>query len=284
MRTLTRRQRIAGVALAAVCLLFISLDFTGSAFAEAHDGVSGAFGSLYRGTDSVLGPLRRFLQGIPQVGRNRSQIAQLRQQNDQLRRELTQQKLDQRTARQLQALQLQADSADWKIIPGRVIATNPGAGFSRTLTVDAGSIDGVADGQTVTDGRGLLGRVVEVHSTTAVVLLVTDPEFGVGVRDTRTGTLLLGKGTAGADLRATSLAGVTAAAVRAGDVMSTGPAGDTTFVAGIEVGTVTSVTTGAGGIVTANVRPTVSQSSADIVAIVLTHPRTTARPALGGGG
>jgi rod shape-determining protein MreC len=284
MRTLTRRQRLAAGTLAALCLLFISLDLTGNAFAGAHDGVSGAFGSLYRGTDFVLGPTRRFIQGIPDVGRNRSEIARLEEQNTALRRQLTTAQVDTATARQLKALQLQADSAGWRIVPARVVATSPGSGFQKTLTVDAGSTDGLVVNQTVTDGAGLLGRIIEIHRTTAVVLLVSDPDFGVGVRDNRTGTLLLGKGTGSSALEATTVTGVARGAVRPGDVLTTGPADATTFVSGVAVGTVASVRSGPGGVLTAVVHPAADEGAADLVSIIVGRSRSVPRPRAGGDG
>ena len=44
-------------------------------------------------------------------------------------------------------------------------------------------------GQTVTDGAGLVGRVLHADASTSVVLLAADPGSGVGVRDVRTGEI-----------------------------------------------------------------------------------------------
>ena len=77
MRRLTRRQRWAAIALALVALVFLTLDLGGSSLADAHGGVRGAFGALYRGTDSVLGPVKRFVQGVPGAASNQDRIDQL---------------------------------------------------------------------------------------------------------------------------------------------------------------------------------------------------------------
>ena len=63
MRRLTRRQRMAAIVLAVVALCFITLDLGGGSLQGAHSGVRGALGSLYRGTDTVLGPVRRWFTG-----------------------------------------------------------------------------------------------------------------------------------------------------------------------------------------------------------------------------
>ncbi|HEY0165887.1 MAG TPA: rod shape-determining protein MreC [Jatrophihabitans sp.] len=278
MRRLTRRQQLSAVLLTVLALLFISFDFAGGSLSGARGGTTGALGSLYRGTDAVLGPVRRFVQGVPNVGGNRREIAQLKQRNAQLQRQLAATAADEATARQLRVLRLQADTADWRLMPARVIATGPGAGFQWSVTVDVGSREHVQAGQTVTDGLGLVGRVVAVHSTTSVVLLAADPTSGVGVRDVRSGALLLATGAGSGTLSARALED--RVDVRVGDRLVTGPAGKTTYASGVEVGVVTSVTTGADGAVSARVRPAAGQSGLDLVGIILQEPRGVARQAL----
>ncbi|MCW2538889.1 MAG: Rod shape-determining protein MreC [Frankiales bacterium] len=278
MRSLTRRQQIAAAALSVLALLFITLDFTGGAFSGARGGTTGALGSLYRGTDAIVGPARRFVQGIPDVGRDRTELARLQQDNARLRAQLTDQAADASTAQQLKGLQLQADSAGWQTMPTRVVATGPGAGFQWTVTVDVGSREHITAGQTVTDGAALIGRVLRVYPTTSVVLLVADKNSAVGVRDTRSGELLLAKGTGVTGMLATPLDNQLD--VRKGDQLVTGPVGQSTYVAGIAVGTVTSVTTTAGGSVTVSVRPAAAQTGLNLIGVVLQQPRTTARAPL----
>jgi rod shape-determining protein MreC len=282
MRRLTRRQQLSAITLAVLALLFISLDFAGGSFGQARGGTTGALGALYRGTDSVLGPVRRFLQGIPDVGRNRSEIAQLQQQNRQLQQQLAAAGTDAATARRLSALQLQADSEQWQIMPARVIATGPGAGFGWTVTLDAGSREHVQIGQSVTDGSGLVGRVVAVHQTSSVVLLAADPTSGVGVRDVRSGQLLLATGKGSAGLTASPLAD--RPDVRVGDRLVTGPAGQTTYAPGLDVGVVTAVRTGPGGALSVQLRPSASQTALDLVGVVAVPARLEARPLLTPGG
>lgn len=282
MRRLTRRQQLSAITLAVLALLFISLDFTGGSFGQARGGTTGALGSLYRGTDTVLGPVRRFLQGIPDVGRIRSEIAQLQQQNRQLQQQLAAAGTDAATARKLDALQLQADSEQWQIMPARVIATGPGAGFSWTVTLDAGSREHVQLGQSVTDGSGLVGRVVAVHPTSSVALLAVDPTSGVGVRDVRSGQLLLATGKGSAGMTAKPLAD--RPDVRVGDRLVTGPVGQTTYAPGLNVGVVTAVRTGPGGVLTVQLKPSAGQTALDLVGVVAVPSRLEARPLLTPGG
>jgi rod shape-determining protein MreC len=275
MRRLTRRQQLSATILSVLALLFISLDFTGGSLADSRSGVTGALGSLYRGTDAVIGPARRFVQGVPDVAGNRQQLATLQQQNRALRSQLAAAEADRTTAAKLDALQLQADSRNWKVMPARVIATGPGAGFQWTVTVDAGSREHVLTGQTVTDGFGLVGRVIAVHQTTSVILLAADPTSGIGVRDSRSGELLLATGHGAAGVTASPLDDQVD--VKRGDHLLTGPAGKTTYADGIELGTVTSVQTRQDGSTTVQVKPVANPQGLDLVGIVLVPARTTAR-------
>jgi rod shape-determining protein MreC len=267
MRRLTRRQRISALVLAAVALCFVTLDLGGSALRDAHSGVRGALGSLYRGTDGVLGPARRWLEGVPTAGSNEGTIERLRHENAALRGRITALEEDRRTAAQLAALQRAADRSDHHLLPARVVALGPGQGFDWTITVDVGTDSGVRVGQTVTDGAGLVGRVLHADAASCVVLLAADPGSGVGVRDLRTGEvgIATGDGTDGftfAPLRPDAV-------VKVGDQLVTGPTGATSYVADIAVGTVTAVRTGADGATRASVRPAVTPTTVDIVAVIV---------------
>ena len=74
-------------------------------------------------------------------------------------------------------------------VTARVIA-NSGGGYVRTVMVNAGSEQGLARGQAAITGAGLIGRLTEVGSRAARVLLITDlnsriPVVVEGVADQR---------------------------------------------------------------------------------------------------
>lgn len=253
--------------LAAVALCFITLDLGGSGLRDAHDGARGTLGALYRGTDAVLGPVRRWVQGVPSAGTNEGTIDRLRAENAKLRGQVDALQADRATTGELAALQRAADGSKQRLLPARVIAYGPGEGFDWTITLDAGTGSGVRVGQTVTDGAGLVGRVLHADPSTSVVLLAADPGSGVGVRDVRTGEvgLVSGRGAAGFSFAPLDPAAV----VRVGDRLVTGPTGASSYVAGVSVGTVTAVSTSAAGTTTATVRPTASPTAVDLVAVIL---------------
>ena len=267
MRRLTRRQRTAALVLAMLALCFITLDLGGGGLRSAHSGVRGTLGALYRGTDAMLGPVRRFAEGVPTAGSNQGKINKLEHENAELRGQLAADRADRSTHTQLAALQLAADSGGYRIVPARVTALGSADGFDWTVTLDAGTASGILAGQSVTDGHGLVGRVLHADRSSCVVLLAADPGSGVGARDVRDGEvgLATGRGTDGFDFVPLD----PKASLRVGDALVTGPTGATSFVPGLAVGTVSSVRTSADGTTTATVRPAVSPSSLDLVGVIL---------------
>ena len=278
MRQLTRRQRFAALALIVTALCFLTLDLGGGALGSAHSGVRGTLGSLYRGTDSVLGPVRRFVQGVPSAGTNQARVDRLRHENAVLRGQLAAAAADRTTEDELARLRLAADSTGYSVVPARVIALGPGQGFDWTVTLDTGTSDGVHDGQTVTDGAGLVGRVLHADRSSSVVLLSADPGSGVGARDLRTGQIgvATGRGASGFTLVPLD----PRAALQIGDRLVTGPSGATSFVANLSIGVITSVRTSADGTTSADVAPATSATTLDLVGVLVTGSVSGGRVAL----
>lgn len=145
-----------------------------------------------------------------------------------------------------------------KSLPGeykaaRVIGRNPGRWFS-SVTIDIGTAEGVHVDDPVISNAGLVGRILSCEEHTSVVLLLTDPESGVGVVTNRSrdyGVVVGGKGDGTLVLKLFSKN----ADVLAGDkLMSSGL--NSKFPAGFLVGEITDVyIPGPGLIKEALVRP-----------------------------
>ncbi len=104
------------------------------------------------------------------------------------------------------------------------------------LVLNAGSGDGVRIGQVVIDAGGLMGQVIAVTPTTAVVLLITDPDHAVPAVVARSGVRLVVYGSGRSDvLHAADVP--LSADVRAGDVLLTSGMGGR-FPPGFTIGTV----------------------------------------------
>lgn len=104
------------------------------------------------------------------------------------------------------------------------------------LMLNAGSGDGVRLGQSVIDAGGLVGQIIEATPTTAVVLLLTDPDHAIPVAVARTGVRLVAYGTGRSgqlELRNVPLS----SDVRAGDQIITSGLGGR-FPPGFPVGSI----------------------------------------------
>lgn len=107
------------------------------------------------------------------------------------------------------------------------------------LILDAGSGNGVRLGQSVIDGGGLVGQIIEVTPTTATVLLITDPDHAVPVLVGRNGVRLVAYGRGRSDQLELSNIPLSAD-VKVGDAIITSGLGGR-FPPGFPVGTVASL-------------------------------------------
>jgi rod shape-determining protein MreC len=122
-------------------------------------------------------------------------------------------------------------------LTARVVA-NSGGAYIRSLTVHAGSESGVSRGQAAVTGEGLVGRVSEVGSRAARILLVTDlnSRVPVVVEGSQQRALLAGDNSERPCLRYLD----TGAAIRIGDrIVTSGQGG--VFPPGLPVGVVASL-------------------------------------------
>ncbi len=122
-------------------------------------------------------------------------------------------------------------------VTARVIADSGGA-FTRGVMVNAGRENGVARGQAAMTGEGLVGRVSEVGSRAARILLITDlnSRVPVVVDGTRQRAILGGDNSARPSLRYVDSGGT----IRIGDrIVTSGQGG--VFPPGLPVGVVASI-------------------------------------------
>jgi rod shape-determining protein MreC len=277
VRRPTRRQRLALIVLLLLAVTFVTLDYRGSAFAGLRSGAETVFGPVQRGLATIFTPVGRFLGGIPHVGSARSDIDALRRENEDLRRQLAEQSLDSARSDELARLHLLAGLGRYRVLPATVVSLGPSLGFEWTVTIDAGSVDGVRRDMTVVTGAGLVGRVKQVGRTTCVVVLAADPGSSVGARVAGSDELGLVTGNGTGEMALTLLN--PNAQVHPGDRLVTGPYGKSTFVAGVPIGEIVTVggDTGGAGPRTATVDGYVEMTRLDLVGVVLAGPRIDPR-------
>jgi rod shape-determining protein MreC len=263
-----------------VVLFLLALTLT---VLDARGDDSGPLGALRRGSDTVFGPVQSLLgkgvnttaDALGRVGDNDSR--DLERQNEDLRRQIVELQGAKDTQAELNSLLQLKDQGSYTTVMARVIGYGAFQPFDATITIDAGSKDGLRADMTVVSGAGLVGKVVRVGPSTSTVSLLTDPVFSVGARlNGAAGSfgLATGNGRGGLQLRLVELPG--GAQLNVGDALVT--SGSSTFAQGIPIGRLTSVDTGASGQArTATLAPFADLGSLDLLQVIVDGPRTEPR-------
>lgn len=126
----------------------------------------------------VTRPVRGLFAWASDLGVSRSQLEELRQQNQRLRTrvaELEESRLENERLRSLVEL---AQAQDLDSVAARVIG-RPTNSWEGTIIIDRGSSDGITAGMPVIGAGGLLGQTVSVTGGSARVRLITDQRSGV---------------------------------------------------------------------------------------------------------
>jgi len=273
----SRRTRAVLGVLLVLALALITFDY--------RDGSSGpvrslqqfggaVFGSLERGVSVVTEPVVGFF-GRGGGSGNSSQVAALQQQIVRLRAELSQQQLSKAEYQQLSQLLQLSGRGGYRIVAARVIAI--GQGFAQTVTLDAGSRDGVRPEETVLDGQGLVGTVTEVNAQTCTVLLATDATSVVGVTLASSGQIGWvtgpGKTRSGSGLLRLQVLDANAALSPGEQLVTSASVHDRPYVPGVPVGVISQVENQAGSLTAlALVRPYVDFTSLGVVGVVVVPP------------
>jgi rod shape-determining protein MreC len=259
-----RGTRAVLIALLVVAIALITIDFRDGGNSGAH-GLGGR----------VFGPIEHLAgdaTGVFRGAGNGNEIANLQKQNDALRVQLAQAQTADADAAQLAKLLRLTKSGGYRVVAGTVIAA--GGDYSDTVTINAGSKDGITTNETVLNGDGLVGTVVSVTPTTATVQLATDAAATVGIRMAGTNQIGSLSGSA-ATLSGSAPLKLTLfnanATLKPGQTLVTfGSVGGRPYVPGVPVGTVSTVTTQPGSLTpTALVKPFADFTGLGVVGVVV---------------
>ena len=241
------------------------------------------FGPVEQVAAAIAGPVSDAVDSVSRLGEGSDEVDRLRRENEELTRRLRTSKLDRNRAAELDELLRLAGAGRYRVVPAQVIAIGSAQSFSWTVTIDAGTGDGIHPDMTVLNGDGLVGRVKTAGPSTATVLLAVDPESSVGVR--LEGSMEVGFTTGqgigdGGDLDLRLLDGQSTV-VRGDRLVTFGSQGDTPYVPGVPVGVVRSVQGTPGSQTrTAVVDPYVDFTALDLVGVVVEPPRKDPRDAV----
>ncbi|MEU2026613.1 rod shape-determining protein MreC [Streptomyces sp. NPDC016469] len=276
----TRESRLLLVLLIAIAFALITVDIRGgeaSPVDGARQAAATVFGPVENGVASAVDPVGNAIGAVRASGTRHDKIAALEKQNAELKAKLGSDDRNRSRVRQLDEMLKKSATGQYGIKAAEVIAIGAAQGFSWTVTIDAGSKDGLKRDMTVLNGDGLVGRVTTVGPDTATVLLANDPDFTVGTRMESTDELGFATGQGSRPLAVQFLNGK--ARVKKGDRLVTfGSSKDKPFVPGVPVGEVVRVDPSGGDLTrTVYVRPYVSFTKLDIVGIVVQAPREDPR-------
>jgi rod shape-determining protein MreC len=168
----------------------------------------------------------------------RREVVSLRGENEHLRVQALQAGETREENTRLRRLLVLRDRLPLATVAGEVIGREAG-GWVRSLTVNRGRGDGIAQQTPVIMPEGLVGRVVQVHRGAAVIQLLNDPASTVGAVVQRTRTAGLVEGDAGGAVRFKFMAR-DGASVAPGDLVVTSGLG-TLFPKGLPVGRVVKI-------------------------------------------
>ena len=235
------RSRLLLVILLVTSLFLITLDLRGVNITSSSRSATQSFlAPIQRGVSDLFSPVGGFFSDIKNFGTTKSELKELKEENAKLREKVI---LNDDTLGQLKKLESVLDLAgrgNYKVVSARVIGKGSSATFSQTITIDAGSRDGVFKDMTVIGELGLVGVVKSVTSSSATVLLMSDPTFRIGVRIARSQSIgvLLGEGDSEYTLQLLDPSGT----IEKDDVLlSLGSDNNKPFVPGVPVGYVKSV-------------------------------------------
>ena len=265
--------------LLAAAIVLITIDFRqpdGGPVDRLQRLAVAAFGPLQRGASAVVRPIAD-LAALP------GELGGLRDDNRRLEAEVARLRAQERTYadllgenRRLRGALGMARRCGCRTVGATVVAGS-GSNFQLSVTVDAGSRQGVERDMAVVDADGLVGRVTQVTADYATVLLVTDPASGVAATLARGKAPGIVKGN-GAQLL--SFQPVRAGtSVRRGDPVVTQGYQGSVFPAGLPIGVVERVDpAGAASLVPrVAVRPYAALGTLDVVAVVVDRPTPPAR-------
>ena len=266
----SNRGRLLLVSLLVSSLFLITLDLRGVSVVTGLRNITQTLLSPVQSFATTLfRPVGNLLSDIAHLGRTRNQINSLKSENEKLKSELIIAQDAEGKFSQLKSVLDLAAKAQWKVVTARVIAHGGTSTFSQTITIDAGSKSGIARDMSVVAGAGLVGVVKSVTSNSAVVLLMSDPSFRLGVRIAGSQVMGVLSGTGGKSY-ALQLLDATEDVNLGDQLIARGSEGDKPFVPGVPVGTVTWVDNATGQLTKhANVEGFVKLTSLGVVSVIL---------------
>ncbi len=234
------RKAVASILL--VLFLFILIGATSQprgTVTRMETTVVDVFAVIQKPFASLGGFFSRFMQQISQLSTLKADNDEMRAELDMIRSEYLQLLEREKENERLRELLEYQKTAAYPTMAAAVVGRSATHWYG-TIVLNKGMDDGVKKDMPVITGRGLVGRVISTTDHTATVLMLIDPESGVGgyIQRTRDQGVVLGQpgGENYLEMRLFSRE----SEVRAGDVVLTSGLGEV-YPKEIPVGTVQEV-------------------------------------------
>ncbi|PSR22080.1 MAG: rod shape-determining protein MreC [Sulfobacillus acidophilus] len=281
------RWRRPIIILLVVAVVSVSLSVTSRLHGKV-ESMSNAIGSLVSPASSTLAYLgNKVGVGVGTIG----ELFTLQRENQQLKQQLllyNSMKLElselaEENSQLRGLLQLKGAASHWKLVTATVISRNPDTWF-QTVVINRGSDSGIHAGMAVIEPQGVVGRVISTSPVSATVMLLLDPDSGVGAEDVRSQAAGVVSGRAAISDELTFQLFAHHPNIQPGDAVVTSSYNQY-YPAGLLIGEVAKVSKTAYGLTeTAVVVPSVNFNQIDNVMVVLSHPNGTSLPPIFGGG
>jgi rod shape-determining protein MreC len=178
-----RRRRAVLFALVVCCLVLLTAYFgesSGGPLRSVQTGAMEVVAPVQEGANRALKPFRDLFGWFGDTWDAKDERDKLEAERDQLRQEVARLKLMENENAELRDLVDYARGSGldaYDPVTARVYSRSNSSWYS-TIEINKGSSDGVQVNQPVINGKGLVGKVKTVSDGNAVVMLLSDSEFG----------------------------------------------------------------------------------------------------------
>jgi rod shape-determining protein MreC len=179
-----RRRRAVLALLVALSLILLTAYFGESSGGGLHSVQRGALevlAPIQEGANKALKPARDLFGWFGDTLDAQDQRDRLTKERDQARSQVAQLQVENRDLSQLKGLSEMNTAGgldQYSPVEARVYERSPSTWY-QSVTINKGSSDGVKVDDPVVNGQGLVGKVKAVSNGNAVVMLLTDQDFGV---------------------------------------------------------------------------------------------------------
>jgi rod shape-determining protein MreC len=179
-----RRRRAVLLALVLCCFALLTAYFgesSGGPLRSVQTGAMEVFAPVQEGANRALKPFRDLFGWFGDTLDAKDQRDELEAERDSLRQEVARLQVAENENKELRGLVDYGAGAgiqDYSPVTARVYSRSNSSWYS-TIEINKGASDGVAVNQPVVNGKGLVGKVKTVSDGNAVVMLLSDADFGV---------------------------------------------------------------------------------------------------------